>query len=231
MSLPPAKELRDLAKLFDYAPVKNADFEPFNSAKEKLLKYSKTLAITAAQSAIQHGVTVVSGAAVTMVGVGVGSIALFPLGAALGPWFVAAAVASKASGIFKLYDLKDSAAGNGDFAYSCTCGNCEKNLTYVIDRKETNFAIMAVGAATGGLAIIVDRLNSVRKSFQKNRPKEQICRSIVLGARGKCICAIATIMMLCGGWNNDEKKDRELTVETVAIIFSSDGHDRLKSKW
>ena len=188
-------------------------------------------AMAAVQSGIQSGLTVASGASTVAVSVGVGSIALFPLGAALGPWLAAAAIARQASGIFALHDLKQSASASGDIAYTCTCGNCVKNLTYVIDRKEANAAIMAVGVFTGGLAIIADRLNSIRKSFQKNRPKEQICRSIIEGARGECICAIATIMMICGGWSNDAKKDGELTVETVAIIWSSDGHVRLKSKW
>jgi hypothetical protein len=183
------------------------------------------------QSAIQTGVTMLSGAPTVAVSVGIGSIALFPLGAALGPWFGALAIGMRANGIFALHDLRSSASGRGDLAYSCSCGNCVKNLTYVIDRKETNAAILAIGIFTAGLAIVADRVYSMAKSFQKNRPKEQICKSLVDGARGGCICAIASIMMICGEWKQNEKADTALAAEAIAIIWSSDGPLRLKSKW
>jgi hypothetical protein len=101
----------------------------------------------------------------------------------------------------------------------------------VIDRKEANVAIMAVGVFTAGLAIIADRLNSVRKSFQSNRPKEKICVSMIVGARNGCICAIGGIMMICGEWKNEANNDSELSSEAIAIIWSKDGHARPKSKW
>jgi hypothetical protein len=127
--------------------------------------------------------------------------------------------------------LRSSASGRGDVAYSCGCGNCVKNLTYVIDRKETNAAILAIGIFTAGLAIVADHVCSMAKSFQKNRPKEQICKSFVEGARGGCICAVASIMMICGEWKQNEKADTALAAEAIAIIWSSDSPLRLKSKW
>ncbi|PWC35885.1 hypothetical protein [Azospirillum sp. TSO35-2] len=231
MPLPPPAKLQELARIFrDNAPPLSK-LEPFSETKAKLAKYSKMLLIASAQTGLQTGVTMLSGAPTVAVSVGIGSIALFPLGAALGPWLGALAIGLKANGIFALHDLRSSAGGKGDNAYTCTCGHCVTNLTYVIDRKEANTAIMALGIFTGGLTIIVDRLNSIRKSFQKNRPKEKICVSMIDGARGGCLCAIASVMMLCGEWKQDEKADAALAAEAIAVIWSSDGHARLKSKW
>lgn len=231
MPLPSPDKLRELARIFaDNAP-KASDFEPFSETKAKIVKYSKMAAITGVQTGLQSGVTALSGVVSTTVNVGIGSIALFPLGAALGPWLGALAIGMKANGIFALHDLRSCAQKSSGDNYRCTCGNCAANLTYVIDRKETNTAIMAVGIFTGGLAIIGDRINSIRKSFQKNRPKEKICKSLILGARGGCHCAIASVMMICGDWKNDEKADAALATEAIAVIWSSDGDVRLKSKW
>ena len=231
MPLPPPAKLRELVAIFQKDGPPTNKLEPFSETKAKLIKYSKQAGLAGAQTLIQTGVTVGSGVSTVAVSVGIGSIALFPLGSALGPWFGALAIGLQANGIFALHDLRSSASGQGDIAYSCSCGNCVKNLTYVIDRKETNAAILAIGIFTAGLAIIADRINSVRKSFQKNRPKEQICKSFVDGARGGCICAIASIMMICGEWKQDEKADAALATEAIAIIWSSDGPLRLKSKW
>ena len=231
MALPPPERLHELAHIFHTAAPPPESFEPFSSVKAKLAKYTKMVAMAGAQSGIQAGITAASGTTTVMVGFGAASIALFPLGAALAPWLAALAIGYKANGIFALHDLRASARGRGEVSYSCSCGHCDANLTYVIDRKETNVAIMAVGVFTLGLALIADRINSVRKSFQSNRPKERICISLVEGARAGCICAIAAIMMICGKWKHDEKADLELVTEAIAIIWSNDGHARLKSKW
>jgi hypothetical protein len=231
MALPSPDKLRELARIFAENAPKATDFEPFSETKAKIIKYSKTAAITGVQTGLQTGLTMATGVVTTTVNIGIGSIALFPLGAALGPWLGALAIGVKANGIFALHDLRDCARRSSGDNYRCTCGNCAANLTYVIDRKETNTAIMAVGIFTGGLAIIGDRLNSIRKSFQKNRPKEKICKGLIEGARGGCHCAIASVMMICGEWKNEEKADAALAAEAIAVIWSSDGHNRLKSKW
>lgn len=231
MALPSPEKLDELARIFrDNAP-DASQFEPFSETKAKLMKYSKMLGMAGAQSGLQAGLTAAAGGAAYTVNVGIGSIALFPLGAALGPWLGALAIGVKANGIFALHDLRQSARSGGDGGYACSCSNCVANLTYVIDRKENNAAVMAVGIFTAGLAIIGDRLNSIRKSFQKNRPKERICKSLIEGARGGCRCAIASVMMICGTWKNEEKADAALAVEAIAVVWSSDGHARLKSKW
>ncbi|CAO3428915.1 hypothetical protein [Azospirillum doebereinerae] len=229
MALPPPAKLQELAEIFQRnAPT---SFEPFSETKAKIVKYSKMLVIAGAQSGLQTAVTMGVGAPTVAIGVGIGSIALFPLGAALGPWLGALAIGAKANGIFALHDLRSSAARKGDNNYTCSCGKCVENLTYVINRKENNVAIMATGIFTAGLTIIADRLNSVRKSFQKNRPKEKVCSSLVAGSRGGCVCAIASVMMICGEWKQEDKPDQALVAEAVAVIWSSDGHARLKSKW
>jgi hypothetical protein len=38
-------------------------------------------------------------------------------------------------------------------------------------------------------------------------------------------------MMICGEWKQNEKADTALAAEAIAIIWSSDGPLRLKSKW
>jgi len=231
MALAPVEKLNDLARIFRESAPPPSKFESFSETWAKIKKYSKMLGMAAAQSGIQSGVTIGAAVPVASVSIGIGSIALFPLGAALAPWFGALAIGLKANAIFALHDLRASARSGGVGSYPCTCGNCVANLTYVIDRKEANVAIMAVGVFTAGLAIIADRLNSVRKSFQSNRPKEKICVSMIVGARNGCICAIGGIMMICGEWKNEANNDSELSSEAIAIIWSKDGHARPKSKW
>lgn len=229
MPLPPPKKLFELAEMFDADAPKEKDFEPFSETRAKLIKYSKMALIGAAQSGLQSGATALTGVATATVNVGIGSITLFPLGAALGPWLGALAIGITANGIFALHDLRNAATEKT--GYPCSCGNCKKNLTYVIDRKENNTAIKAVSIFTVGLPLIADRIWSVRKYFRKESPKENVCISIVEGARGGCVCAIATVMMLCGEWKQNEKADAALVVDAVAIIWSSDGHKQLKTKW
>ncbi|MFS2009147.1 hypothetical protein ACCD06_04675 [Azospirillum sp. CT11-132] len=229
MPLPPPDKLRELAMMFATNAPAADSFEPFSETRTKLAKYSKMALIGAAQSGLQTGVTALSGVATATVNVGIGSIALFPLGAALGPWLVALAIGITANGIFALHDLRTAATrSNG---YPCSCGKCKANLTYVIDRKENNTAIKAVSVFTAGLPFIADRIWSIRKSFRKDSPKENVCISMIEGARGGCLCAIASIMMLCGEWKQNEKADAALVVDAVAIIWSSDGAKKLKSKW
>ncbi len=221
MKLPSAESFIALAGLFRTYKPDQKDFEPFSQTKAKLLKYAKQGAMAVLQTGVKSGVTAAVAAPTLSVSVGMASITLFPLGAALGPWLAAVAIASKAESIFGLHDMRTNAKGNGPFR--CTCGQCVKNLTYVIDRKENNTAVLAVGVFTAGLAIIADRLNSVRKSFQKGRQKDVICTSLVEGARGGCICAIASVVLI--------REEKEPFVDAVAVIWASDGPLRLKSKW
>jgi hypothetical protein len=221
MKIPTPDMLAKILEVCQGAAPQPTAFEPFSETKAKIAKYAKAAFIAGAQSGLQTAVTAGSGVATLSVPVGMASLALFPLGAALAPWLTAAAIASKAESIFALHDLRSSAKAGGGF--KCSCGNCVANLTYVIDRKENNVAVLAVGVFTAGLAIIADRLNSVRKSFEKNRPKERICTSIVTGARGGCVCAIGTVLMI--------REEKDAIVDAIAVIWSTDGALRLKSKW
>lgn len=230
MALPPPEKLQELKKDLDKLPKKKS-FGSFDYVTDELWKYAKQAGIAVLQTGLQHAVTAASGAATVTVSVGAASVTVFPIGAALGPWLAAAAIASKANGIFMLYNLKEDASKQGAANYSCSCGQCAKGLTYVIDKKETKVAILAVSVFTAGLPMIVDRINSVRKSFQSNRPKEQISKQFVTSARGGCICAIAAVMMLCGEWKQEEKPDTKLMIEALAIILADDGWRKLKSKW
>lgn len=229
MALAPVEKLVDLATICEAN--KPTSFESFSPTWAKIKKYGKVIGLAGLQAAAQTGVTMAAAVpTVGIVSVGIGSIALFPLGAALAPWFGALAIGLKATGIFALHDLRTSASTKGPNSYSCTCGKCVANLTYAIDKKEGNVVVVALGVFTGGLAIIANRLNSIRKSFDSNRPKELHCKSFIAGARGGCICAIGSIIMLCGEWKNEQVNDANLASEAVAIIWSSDGWQRLKSK-
>jgi hypothetical protein len=231
MALPPPEKLKELKEIFAKKYKSGGQYGDFDAAKDWLKKYATMAATAAVQTALQHGVTAAAGGAALTVGTGAAAMAVFPLGAALGPWLGALAIASKANGIFALHDLKASASNKGDLYYTCTCGRCAEGLAYVIDKKETKVAILAVSVFTVGLPLIVDRLNSVRKSFQSNRPKERYSRQFVESARGGCINAMAAIMMLCGEWKQQEQPDKELAIEALAIMVADNGWRKLKAKW
>jgi hypothetical protein len=230
MALPPPEKLDELNRICNQQVwTKRGSYGDFDAVKDWLKKYL-TLATTAVvQAGLQKGITAASGVATFTVGAGALSVALFPLGAALGPWLAALSIGYKANGIFALYDLKEAA--NRRDGYFCSCGQCAKGLGYVINKKENNTAILAVSVFTAGLPLIFDKINSVRKSFQSNRPKETFSRQFVTSAKGGCICAIASIMMLCGDWKHEEKPDKELTIEAIAIMVADNGWRKLKSKW
>jgi hypothetical protein len=180
-----------------------------------------------AQSAVSH----LSGAASHVVSVGGASMALFPVGAALGPWIGAARIAWQSDGIFAFHDLKDFANGKRGAYYKCNCGQCSTGLSYVIDKQEANVAIAAVSIFTVGLPLIVDRINSIRKSFQSNRPKEMHSKQFVASAREGCDVALVAIMLMCGDWPADKPADPKLYVEAVTCVIADNGWELLKSKW
>lgn len=230
MALPPPEKLQELNQICNKEVwSKRGKYGTADAVKDWLKKYLTMAGTAAAQSALQHGVTAASGVATVTVGVGIASVALFPLGAALGPWLAALAVGAKADGIFRLYDLKEQATKNG--GYTCSCGKCVAGLQYVIDKKETFVAVVAVSPFLAALPIIANRVHSVIKSFEPNRPKERISRQFVDSAKGSCICAIASIMMLCGDWKQDEAPNKELMIEAISIMVADDGWRKLKSKW
>jgi hypothetical protein len=231
MPLPTPKQLDDLLKTLIAEIAKNKTYGEFNKVKSELKKLLKMGAIVGAQTALQSGVTFGAAQAGVASGLALGVVTLAPLGAALGPWLSALAIVRQADGIFALHDLRDFASGKRQGVYKCTCGNCATGLQYVIDKKENNVAILALAPFTAGLSAIVDRINSVRKSFQKNRPKEQHSRQFVASAKGGCVSAMVAIMLICGKWPADKPADPDLVLDAIAILLADDGWAHLKSKW
>ncbi|MDB5376920.1 MAG: hypothetical protein JWR00_1366 [Rubritepida sp.] len=231
MPLPTPKQLDDLLKTLIAEIAKNKTYGEFNKVKSELKKLLKMGAIVGAQTALQSGVTFGAAQAGVASGLALGVVTLAPLGAALGPWLSALAIVRQADGIFALHDLRDFASGKRQGVYKCTCGKCATGLQYVIDKKENNVAILALAPFTAGLSAIVDRINSVRKSFQKNRPKEQHSRQFVASAKGGCVSAMVAIMLICGKWPADKPADPDLVLDAIAILLADDGWAHLKSKW
>jgi hypothetical protein len=230
MSLPPPQELTKLHQICNKSFwSQRGSYGDSDAVKDWLTKYLKVALATGIQTGIQRGVTAAAGGAVTVAGTAGLAAALFPLGSALAPWLGALGIVLAANGIFRLYNLKEAATRQD--GYYCSCGKCATGLQYVINKKENNVAILAVSIFTGGLPLIADKINSIRKSFQSNRPKEQHCRQFVTSAKGGCLCAIAAIMMLCGEWKNQEAPDKELIIEAIAIMVSENGWRKLKAKW
>jgi hypothetical protein len=230
--LPSPDQLAGLRQKLDFASLRDAPtYGTFDKVRSGLLgilaKLGNFAVDTAAQSAVSHA----SGAASYTVSVGSASMALFPVGAALAPWIGAARIAWQADGIFAFHDLKDFASGKRGANYKCSCGKCATGLQYVIDKKEANVAIAAVSIFTVGLALIADRINSVRKSFQSNRPKEMHSRQFVASARAGCDVALAAIMLMCGDWPDDKPADPKLYVEAVTCVIADNGWELVKSKW
>lgn len=237
MPLPTPDQLKQLQSILGRAPhsVKGVKqhYGRYDKAMNTLAFLAKEGSIYAAGSAAQSGVTKVSGAATLSVGLGVGgmSAALFPVGAALGPWIGAARIAGKADGVFALHDLREFASGSKGSYYPCSCGKCAEGLQYVIDKKETKIAIGAVSLFTLGVPLAFDKMNSIRKSFQSNRPKERYSRQFVESAQGGCLNAMATIMLLCGKWSQTKPADPAQYITAVSCLVADNGWELLKSKW
>ncbi len=231
MPLPTPQQLDDLLKALIAEIAKGTTFGPFSKVKSELKKLLKMGAIVGVQSGLQTGVTTLVAHAGVASGLAVGMFALAPIGAALGPWLTAVAIVRQTDGIFALHDLRDFASGKRKGAYKCTCGKCAAGLQYVIDKKENNVVVLALTPFTAGLSAIVDRVNSVRKHFQKNRPKEQHTRQFVASAKGGCVSAMVAIMLLCGKWPADKPADPEVVLDAVAVLLADDGWEHLKAKW
>lgn len=231
MPLPTPDQLADLREKLKLSSLGSAPtYGTFEKVRNGLLGTLTKVGNFAAETAAQQAVTHASGAASYVVSVGGASTALFPVGAALGPWIAAARIAWQADGIFAFHDLKDFASGKRGAYYKCSCGKCATGLQYVIDKKEANVAIAALSVFTVGLALMADRINSMRKSFQSNRPKEMHSRQFVASARAGCDVALVAIMLMCGDWPKDKPADPKLYVEAVTCVIADNGWELVKSK-
>lgn len=214
-----------------------------HGAWAKFANVLKSLALKLGPTAMQSGVTQGAAAAgvtsgLQVVGIGAVGITLAPIGAALAPWIGAAMVASQAGKIFDLYDLRDDAlkGGNSPVLYRCGCGNCGKNIQYIIDKKERNVALVAVGVGTLGVSAIFKGFHSLGKKLysaakSETRPKAKVSQDLVESARGGCTAAMGVIFLLSGSWSLTGPRDAQTMVTAVAIMTSSDGWEKLKSNW
>jgi hypothetical protein len=233
MGLPSPQQLDELSKrVLEEDKRCHGNWSKFQTVLSSLLQKA---APSALQSAITQGASAVgvhSGLAL------VTGVTIAPIGAAIGPWLAAATIASQAGKIFSLYDLKDDAArsSNGLTDYKCKCGNCAKNITYIIDKKERNVGIVAVSVFTLGVVAIGKGIHSIGKSVYSKlagdmRPKEKTCRDLVSSARSGCTAAMGAIFLLSGSWSLTGSRESETMATAVANITTEDGWEKLKTLW
>ena len=241
MGLPSPDQLRQLNGLI----VKQGQLCHGKWAKFKgvMASLMAKLAPSVAQGAISHGVTAATGVSTGLqVGAAVGGVALgvaiAPIGAALAPWIAAATISTQAGKIFSLHDLKADATkgGSADVNYKCVCGACAKNLGYVIDKKERNVALVAVGVGTLGVSAIFKGIHSVGKKLYSKaagemRPKEQTCRALIDSGRKGCTTALGAVFLLSGSWSLTGTRETETMATAVAILTSDDGWEKLHGLW
>ena len=240
MGLPSPQQLNELSGLVEkQGQFCHGKWPKFKGMVETLLL---TLMPTGAQTGTTQAVTAMGVSSGLPVGVTTGGVfigtTVAPIGAALAPWIGAATVAMQAGKIFDLYDLKEDAEKGGSAAvnYTCGCGNCAANIQYIIDKKERNAALVAVGVATLGVSAIGKAFHSIGKSLHSSitgevRPKERTCRAIVESARGGCTAAMGTIFLLSGSWTFMSNPDKQTMATAVAIITSEDGWEKLKASF
>lgn len=240
MGLPSPEQLNQLSGLVvKQGQLCHGKWPKFKGVLGSLLT---ALAPTAAQTGVTQATTAMGVSSGLSVGVTTGGVLIgttvAPIGAALAPWIGAATIAMQAGKIFSLYDLKEDALKGGSKAvnYTCGCGKCAKNIQYIIDKKERNVALVAVGVATLGVSAIGKAFHSVGKSLYakvtgETRPKEKCCRDIVASARAGCTAAMGTIFLLSGSWTFMGDRDTATMATAVATITSEDGWEKLKSQW
>ncbi|MGH7102970.1 MAG: hypothetical protein ACREFJ_11300 [Acetobacteraceae bacterium] len=233
MGLPSPEQLDELSGLVAVVGRRcNGNWDKFTAVLASLLQ-------KVAPSAAQSGVTQAASAVGVNSGLALAAgISIAPIGAAIGPWIAAATIATQAGKIFDLHDLKADAARGGGQAtdYSCACGNCAKNIGYIIDKKERNVGIIAVSVFTLGVAAIVKGIHSIGKSVYSKaagdtRPKEKTCRDLIASARRGCTAAMGTIFLLSGSWSLTGSRDSKAMATAVAIITSEDGWEKFKGLW
>lgn len=237
MPLPPPEAIDKVVRVLRLARAENRELgASFDEVHALLWKFLRNVGTTAVQTAVTTGISAAVGTPTVTItfgsvaGVGL-AMAIMPIGQAIAPWLGAAVIASKAEGIWGFHDLLAHARQSGPMHYGCSCGHCAKALQYLIDKKEANVAIFAVSIFTAGIPLMIDKINSARKHFQADRPKERHARQFAASAREGCVSAMATILYSCGKWPKDKPPDKKLIIEAIAIVLAEDGWLRLKHKW
>lgn len=240
MGLPSPDQLNELSGLV--AKQGQLCHGAWGKFKSVLASLAAKLGPTAVQTGATHAAAAAGVSSGLQVGFTVGGVAvgtaIAPIGAALAPWIGAAVVASQAGKIFSLHDLKADAArgGSKDVNYTCGCGACARNIGYVLDKKERNVALVAVGVGTLGVSAIFKGFHSVgkklySKAMGETRPKERTCRDLIASARKGCTTAMGAIFLLSGPWSFTGSRDSETMATAVAIITSDDGWEKLHGLW
>lgn len=228
MTLPTEEQLTELSGLIVKEGKRtHGKWYTFKGMKQVLDSSGGDLTV----SVIAHGTEKAVSLGAKAGGVATG-VAFIPFGLVLAPWIGAAKVVQKSGTIFDLYDVLESYKKGSVGSYKCNCGNCEKNIQYVIDKKERNVARIAIGVGTIGVSSIFTTINSIGKSFQSGRPKEMTSTGLVDSARDNgCTTAMATIFLLSGRWYHMKNADVKTLNTAIAIITSEDGWKELKSRW
>lgn len=237
MSLPRPDELQELSGLIiQQGKLCYGKWEQFQAVLASLMQKLGPAAAQAGATQAVSALGVASG--VTLAAVGPVGLTIAPIGAVLAPWIAAAVVASQASQIFSLHDLKDDAAKGGGSAvsYGCRCGQCARNIQYVVDKKERNVGLVAIGVGTLGVSAIVKGLHSLGKKLYsaakgEERPKERVSKAIVELARAGCTAAMAVIFLLSGSWWQMGDRNARTMATAVATMTSEDGWAHFKGCW
>lgn len=241
MGLPTPEQLNELSgKVLEHGKLCRGKWEKFTNVLTTLLAKA---APSAAQAGVTKGASALGVSSGLQVGATVGGVAvgttIAPVGVALAPWIAAATIASQAGKIFSLYDIKDDVlkGGSPKVTYVCHCGQCAKNIGYIIDKKERNVGLVAVGVFTLGASAVIKGVHSLGKKVKsavksEMRPKEKTCRDLIDSARDKgCTAAMATIFLLSGSWSFMGNREAKTMATAVAIVTSEDGWDKFKSLW
>ena len=180
----------------------------------------------AAGVTLQHLITQGFGASS---GVVISGLTLFPIGVAIGPWIGAISIILKSDGIFTMHDLRQEVGRNG--SYACTCGECVRIMTYVIDKGDRKLGVHALSIFTVGIPSAVQLGASIYKSTRPNRPKEINCKQLCESARDGCIGAMAIILTLCSAGDKKGTQAVDILCQICAIILADNGWKMLKEKW
>jgi hypothetical protein len=243
MGLPSPEQLNELTGLVAREGQRcHGTWDKFKNVLESILAKLGPMAAqkgaTMAASAAGVGSSGLPVTIATVGGVAIGTT-LAPIGAAIAPWIAAATVANQAGKIFSLHDLKTDATkgASANVDYVCHCRQCAKNIGYIIDKKERNVGLVAVGVGTLGVSAVLKAAHSVGKKLyskyieKEMRPKERTCRDLIRSAREGCTVAMATIFLLSDNWTFMGDRQAKAMATAVAIITSDDGWEKLHSLW
>lgn len=227
MGLPSHEQLRELAVLIEKERPKEG---LLSKTGRKGVKVLEKAALSAVGSAVNKGLTSAGVQSGLHIGVSLGGMS-----SAVSAWTSAALVAVQASKVFSLYDILDDAQGarSRKMAYECRCGECAKNIKYIIEKKERNVAIVGLGVATLGAVSIGKTIHSIGKKLffsSEPRPKQLVSEGIVRSAKGGCTTAMATVFLLAGSWRQGYR-DKDTMVTAVKTLTEAEGWERFKSSW